>query len=98
MVSGLMESTSGVWSGDVDLGDGSVKSQYAAYCERLNLIDGICCQMNDNKSRRDAWHDLLKLKPGIVDDRRFVDEGIQIHVHGRSLYTVILSKCISVQV
>ena len=91
MVSGLMESTRGVWSGDVDLGDGSVETQYAAYCDPMNLIDGICCQLN-NKSRRDAWHDLLKFKSGIVDDRRFV-EGMLIHVHGRSLYyTVILSK------
>ena len=65
MVSGLMESTRRVWSGDVDLGDGSVESQYATYCDRMNLIDGICSQLND-KSRRDAWHDLLK--SGIVDD------------------------------
>lgn len=75
VVMGLMESTRGVWSGDVDLGDGSVKSQYLTYCERLNLIDGMCYQLNDEKSRRDAWHDLLKLKSDTVDDRRFIDEG-----------------------
>ena len=75
MVAGLMESTEGVWSGDVDLGDGSIHSLYSAYCDRLNLIDGMCCELTDESSRRGAWHDLLKLKPGIDDDRQFIDEG-----------------------
>ena len=75
VVVGLMESTRGVWSGDVDLGDGSVESQYSAYCKRLNLIDGICCELNNDESRRGAWRDLLELKSSIVDDRLFLDEG-----------------------
>ena len=90
VVLGLMESTREVWSGDVDFGNGSIESQYSAYCERLNLIDGICCQVNDDNLRRGACHDLLnyKLKSGIVDDRLrlFIDDGTWQIIHVLSNY------------
>ena len=68
------------------LGMAVLSRQYSAYCERLNLIDRICYQLNDDKSRRGAWHDLLELKSSIVDDIQFIDEGMYVcTVHGISI-------------
>ena len=99
VVPGLMESTQGVWNGDVDLGDGSLESLYSAYCDRLSVIDGICCDLSHENSRRGEWHDLLKLKPGIVDDRHFIDEGTWgiyvVILHNYESFYSALKKAIS---
>ena len=41
VVSGLMESVQNEWNGNVDLGNGALQEQYAAYCERLQSIEDL---------------------------------------------------------
>ena len=40
-MSGLGESVSGEWSGDIDLNDGKLKEMYMAYRKRLDFINNI---------------------------------------------------------
>ncbi len=44
VVSGLTESVNHQWSGDVDLGDGSVQKQHTEYLKRLELVNGLSHQ------------------------------------------------------
>ena len=41
LVSGLGTSVKGVWSGDVDLADGSLQKAYEAHKSRLDLLSNI---------------------------------------------------------
>ena len=41
LISGLAESTKGVWHGDVDLNDGDLKKQYDVYQNRLLEVGSI---------------------------------------------------------
>ncbi len=45
VVSGLAESTRGIWSGDVDLNDGDVERQYKKYQDRLLVIQNLQLKM-----------------------------------------------------
>ena len=46
-----MESTKHEWNGDVDLGDAVPQKQHEAYCNRLRVIDGLCCQVTGDRQR-----------------------------------------------
>lgn len=41
LLKGLSESTSGVWSGDVDLNDGNLQKLYSSLQERMKFISSI---------------------------------------------------------
>ena len=41
LISGLAESTRGIWSGDVDLNDGALDKQYQEYNSRLLTIKNL---------------------------------------------------------
>ena len=41
LISGLSESTRGVWSGDVNLNDGALEKQLKLYQERLSRVNDI---------------------------------------------------------
>ena len=41
LLSGLGESVTGEWSGDVDLNDGSTQQLYKSYRKQLDFLDGI---------------------------------------------------------
>ena len=41
LVSGLGESVTGVWSGDVDMGDGQLQAAYQLHQERLHFLSGL---------------------------------------------------------
>ena len=69
---GLMESTSMIWNGDVDLGDGSLQQQYSAYVDRLANVKHV--QMCG-----DSFNIASKLKStleGIAADLKFIHSGV----------------------
>ena len=41
LISGLAESTRGVWSGDVDSNNGDLEQQYQTYQQRLHAVEGL---------------------------------------------------------
>lgn len=41
MVKGIWESTTGKWSGDVDMNDGQLQQLYQSYHQQLQWYDGI---------------------------------------------------------
>ncbi len=50
VVAGLTESMRGQWSGDIDLGDGSLQKQfkdYTNYTNRIELINGVTQPVGD---------------------------------------------------
>ena len=73
VVKGIWESTSGVWSGDVDLNDGKLQKLQQEFKQRLKWIEGI------GLSKRNLPNlikdDLLTAKKYISTDLDFVKKG-----------------------
>lgn len=70
LVSGLMESTTLKWNGDVDLNDGKLQEQYRLYRQRLEFIRGL------GLSGRTRTHrDIQDVSQDIKDDLEFVHTG-----------------------
>lgn len=73
VVKGLCESTSGVWSGDIDLNDGQLDQLYRIYSERLKFVKGI--GLNDRKEGPTITADLEQVLEFIKEDYRFITKG-----------------------
>ena len=75
---GLGESISGKWSGDVDLNDGSLEQQYAAYKDRLAFVDGLA--LGDHNSMMCIENDLSTIKKEMDADIVFITAGDYLNV------------------
>lgn len=73
LVEGLSESTSKIWSGDVDLADGEVQKDYEAYVERLAFVETV--GLPPRSSRQEIADDLQFLKTNLEDDLEAVTKG-----------------------
>ena len=60
VITGLSESTRGVWSGDVNLNDGALEEQFQVYQDRLSRVADI--KLCDDRGR------LLRQLGGIVHE------------------------------
>jgi hypothetical protein len=74
VVKGLFESTSGVWSGDVDLNNGEPGRQYREMNERLNFVKGL--GLHERRFPTIVSNDLLLLLERSKADSKFVLEGM----------------------
>jgi len=70
VVSGLMESTTNVWNGDVDYGDGAVQKHHREYVERLEVVDSL-----SGCNQSSLIPNLQSLYMPVVEDVKFVDSG-----------------------
>ena len=68
IIQGLCESVRGEWNGDVDLNDGMLKREFAAYKQRTLEISKLGLQ-NSTKN------DLMKERNRIEEDIRFMIKG-----------------------
>ena len=82
MVSGLGESVSGEWSGDIDLNDGKLKQMYMAYRKRLDFISSI----------NGEEEDIQLLRQQIVQDVDFVTSSKLIFIIICYILCVALKK------
>jgi len=74
LIKGLKESTKLMWSGDVDLADGSLQKQYKEYRERLKNAEAIALD------RRNSCIELEKILDNIKKDLKFLHAGITSQV------------------
>ena len=72
-----MESVKNEWDGDVDLSDGEVQKQQAAYLKQLELINGLCQNLIDPQEKSCTIQDLHSLRSSLSRDGVFIDKGIQ---------------------
>lgn len=75
IVSGLSESTRGVWSGDVNLNDGALEQQLKVYQERLSRINGI----KSGSDREGLLRQLTAAIDELKEDLMFLQTGT-VHV------------------
>ena len=68
---GSRESVRHKWSGDVDLGDGSLQRLYSAYLERRKYVEGL--GLGDRKES--LLEDLKRLEEELIDDQEFLTDG-----------------------
>ena len=73
---GLMESVSGVWNGDVDLGDGELQELRRVYERRVNTVGRIAGIQN----RQNLEAELRKCVDSLDDDIPFLEEGFRLAV------------------
>ena len=59
------------WSGDVDLGDGSLQWLYSAYLERRKYVEGL--GLGDRKES--LLEDLKRLEEELIGDQEFLTDG-----------------------
>lgn len=72
----LMESLTGVWNGDVDLGDGKLEELRREYDQRVTLVSNIAGIDN-----RDGLQlELQKCVDSLEDDISFLDDGFHLAV------------------
>ena len=71
-----MESASGIWNGDVDLGNGQLQLLRSEYDSRVNLATVISTIGNRNRLEIE----LLKLADSLDEDIPFLDEGFKVAV------------------
>lgn len=72
----LMESFSGVWNGDVDLGDGKLEELRGEYDQRVALASRVATIDNQG----DLKLELRKCVDSLEDDISFLDDGFQLAV------------------
>ena len=70
LVSGLGESVRGVWSGDVDLADGSLKKAYDAHQTRLMFVKRIGVETRSDSSI--ILKDLMMLEQLVMEDLKHI--------------------------
>ena len=71
---GLKESTKLQWSGDVDLGDGSLQKQFQSYKLRLQKAEKL------SVSRETAVEDLNESLSAINEDLKFIQSGTDVQL------------------
>jgi hypothetical protein len=71
LIKGLCQSVSGVWSGDVDLDDGSLKKQYLDFCQRFAAVDKISMNTEDLKAS------LILERSQVTDDVTFLTKALE---------------------
>ena len=72
----LMESVSGVWNGDVDLGDGKLQELRRVYDSRVSLVSRLTVV----QTRHGLEVELRKCVDSLADDIPFLDEGFKLAV------------------
>lgn len=80
VVSGLTESMRGEWSGDIDLGDGSLQKQYKNYTNRVDLVKGICQAVCGPCQRSLTVKDLSSIQLSLKEDLLFIPAGKMLGV------------------
>ncbi|SMN02438.1 hypothetical protein SPONN_1067 [uncultured Candidatus Thioglobus sp.] len=92
LVSGLAESTKGIWSGDVDLNDGDLDKQYQHYAGRVLCINNL--QLSDSNDSilvcnlRDQFDDLkkdLEFVHASEEEQVATETELILHVHSTVL-------------
>ena len=66
LTAGLRESTDHKWSGDVDLGDGSLATLYREYTDRRKFIEGF--GIGDRQARWTVSYDCDALEKSLNSD------------------------------
>lgn len=64
-----------IWSGDVDLCDGSLQQLYTTYIERRSFVQGL-----GRQGRWDISIDLTKLESEVTTDVEFITSGTECNV------------------
>lgn len=86
-MSGLGESVTKKWSGDVDLNDGKLTEQYKKYEERLKFVDSLGLKHSE---RRKLVADLMKTNDQLNCDLTFASKGINTVFHITALIIYFL--------
>ena len=73
IVAGLCESLQLKWSGDIDLNDGKVQSDYELYKSRLDFVSGLGLGTRQNRST--IHEDLSTLHKQLLTDKEFSVKG-----------------------
>ncbi|XP_065905627.1 uncharacterized protein [Dysidea avara] len=73
IVKGLWQSTSGEWSGDVDLNDGKLQQEYNRYKLRMEAIDSVGLHKSLVETKSDLSHELDVIK----NELKFVSQELQ---------------------
>ena len=76
LLSGLSESTRGIWSGDVDLNDGKLQDQYRKYSDRLSFIKKI--GSGDHETKEALVEDMGLCTEEISDDITYIAKGVNV--------------------
>lgn len=73
LVQGLCESVSGVWSGDIDMNDGSLQCSFDQYKAKLSLISQI--GLGSRRGKATIKDDLSLVHKQILSDKEFIIKG-----------------------
>lgn len=76
VVPGLCESVQQKWSGDVDLGDGSLQDCYKSYQSKLNFVSGL--GLGTRRDKEVIRDDLDTIVNNLRSDKDFVIKGTTI--------------------
>ena len=68
----LTESTRFEWSGDVDLGDGSVQKQHVDYLARIERVNGL------SLDKQNLMDELYTVQQSLKEDLRYLPGGIYV--------------------
>lgn len=74
LVSGLSELTRMEWMGDVDLNDGKLQTQYAAYMKRHDFLETLKVEFEDI-CRSGLKNNLKTTQEELVTDLTFLHQG-----------------------
>ena len=77
---GLGESLTHIWSGDVDMCDGSLQELYKSYMKRRSFAEGL--GLGGRRGRWDISIDLSTVESEMVSDIEFITEGIMLMCNG----------------
>lgn len=66
------------WSGDVDLGDGSLQKQYDDYLSRIKLDKSIALSLYNSEQFHSTIDDLQTIKCSLEKDLSFISIGIKL--------------------
>lgn len=73
LVKGLYESVAGVWSGDVDLNDGSLQRSFDEYKSKLSFISQI--GLGSRQGKATIKDDLSIIHKQVLSDKEFIIKG-----------------------
>ena len=79
MVGGLCESAKGVWSGDVDLNDGSLQQLYRDHQARLEFINAIGVE---SRAR------ISTIKSDLEDMLHHISKDLQLCIESKHINTI----------
>ena len=72
LVSGLMESVTHIWNGDVDMGDGLLQQQHAKYMEKRKSVNELILRGDRHCLHQRVCSFLSQLQEDMV----FIDSGM----------------------